>query len=1844
MAPNKKQIAIKNAYKSHVTKALTKLGDALVRDEKDEEEITALVESLEIKFKKWETKATELHEEMEDDEEEIMLHEIEDIDKIQEKVTTLKVKAHSILKKKDAKDHKVVEQKTETSEKTPKHRIKLPQVELTEFNGEDDQSEFPAFIDMFSALIDNNKELTDVEKFHYLRKATTRRAGKLMNAYPLCDLNYKIALQRLKDEYGDRRKLISSHFNALLDYKNTCHNWRDLQEFYDFIETKIRCLEVLEAPVDNKNDMIITLIYRQVPEIVQRKISKLENEDKTITNVMKIIKKEVTANQNNDSMLGRDTSHQSVYDDENHNAYYKYGEHNEPKISSASSLPVLANNNRSRSCPYCNKNHSAFNCTEISDVNTKREIVRKTNRCFNCLIPGHQSKDCRSKFNCQVCKERHHTSLCLKTMASSPRASNNNSQHTNPIIASQQGNNNNTQGSASTDRTHYTTGGYHTASNSWRCRGPVILETAIAEMKTSHGKLSVRLFFDKGSQYSYILKAVADKADLPTVGKEILSVNTFARKKSEEIASDLKRVELVKGSFKINLLCNSVETVCVPLQSTSIQEHHHYELQNLQMADPALFSADKLQVDILVGNDYYQEFMSGEVRHTSFGPVVIKSYLGWVLSGPVYNVREAVHKSTHFNFCVVNHVSQRHFKSLQLDEYVLTSCKQEMLEDYHLDSTVNISHLQPVNLQNKFTEDKDLNEEKNRFSSHTLLCETFKSCYDVETEKELDWFWETEHVGILPEELEPTVLDKFEESVRYDEKTKRYIVKWPWKEDLVHNLPENRRMCEKRLDNLLQRLNKPNNETLCRQYQEVISNQLKDGIIEEVPDTETNSYRKHYSPHHPVIKEDKSTTSVRVVYDGSAKPYKEALSLNKCMYAGPSLIKDLVSILMKFRMYPIGIIADIRKAFLQMSLAEEDRDVTRFLWRDNGSPSNPLKIYRFLRVPFGMTASPFLLQATLIHHITKYINKYPNTANKLLESFYVDDLTTGCDSVKEAEKFIFEATLILKEAGMTLTKWRSCNEEVQNYIRSSIENITYHEDEVKILGMNWTLSKDTFSCNIQKLIQDIHSIKPTKRNVLKCIARIFDPMGYIAPYIITAKILMQQISVMKLDWDDLLSAELLAIWEEWIKELKTVHNVKIQRHLFQNSLHRQTEMELIGFADASTHAYAASIYLKYKLNNEVHVKLLISKSRVSPLNKTTIPRLELIAALLLARLMSTVKKFLHNWYFHKTTYHTDSMNVLYWIKGQHKDWSRYVKRRLIEISSLSESKDWYHCPGESNPADLSTRGISAQHLLTSSMYFNGPSELKGKEKFEAIQQLTPPPECFNELKKETKTMTTTTTPCIKNIINIDKYSSFKRLIHITALVIKFVNLLKNEGKTLLQCMTVADTLWIRQEQEKYFSKEVQFITNKENESKKVKKNAAGNLVRQWSLFLDETGILRCRGRFQYADLSYQTKYPILLPKKSHLTTLIIADRHLSLNHAGTKQTLIQIRSEFWIPSGRRLIKDFITRCIPCRRFKAKPYQPPPTGSLPELRLSQLPPFTNTGTDFAGPVFCREMNGKEIFKSYINIFTCASTRAIHLELIPNLTTNCFMNALDRFTSRRGVPHVLVSDNARTFKRAAKELSCFITNSSYQAYLADSRIRWFFYLEKSPWWGGFIERMVGSVKSILRTVLYRALLTFEEMTTILVKIESIINSRPITYTYIDDVVEPLTPSHLLIGKRSTLLPPRTFENTTYIHGGRNEYMEKLTSQFESRWKTEYLMELQDHHITMKKQKGEEMIPKVGDVVIMKEDMKPRNQWNMARVTNVFPGRGDKKIRSIEVQKTNGNLARRPPQLLIPLELPC
>ena len=229
--------------------------------------------------------------------------------------------------------------------------------------------------------------------------------------------------------------------------------------------------------------------------------------------------------------------------------------------------------------------------------------------------------------------------------------------------------------------------------------------------------------------------------------------------------------------------------------------------------------------------------------------------------------------------------------------------------------------------------------------------------------------------------------------------------------------------------------------------------------------------------------------------------------------------------------------------------------------------------------------------------------------------------------------------------------------------------------------------------------------------------------------------------------------------------------------------------------------------------------------------------------------------------------------------------------------------------------------------------------------------------------------------------------------------------------------------------------------------------------------------------------------------------------------------------------------------------------------------------------------------------------------------------------------------MISDNAKTFKKTAEDLNCLITRSPTKEFTEDNNITWLFYLEKSPWWGGFIERMVGSVKSVLRKTLYRTFLSYDEMTTLLKQIESIVNSRPITQMFEDDVEVPLTPSHLLIGKRSTQLPTATLY--TNDSDDRNQYREQVLASFEKRWKEEYLSELQDYHITTSVSKDAAVVPKIGQLVLMKAS-KPRSSWKVCKVTNIYESR-DEKLRSVEVLKPNKKLARRPPQLLIPLECP-
>ncbi len=239
-----------------------------------------------------------------------------------------------------------------------------------------------------------------------------------------------------------------------------------------------------------------------------------------------------------------------------------------------------------------------------------------------------------------------------------------------------------------------------------------------------------------------------------------------------------------------------------------------------------------------------------------------------------------------------------------------------------------------------------------------------------------------------------------------------------------------------------------------------------------------------------------------------------------------------------------------------------------------------------------------------------------------------------------------------------------------------------------------------------------------------------------------------------------------------------------------------------------------------------------------------------------------------------------------------------------------------------------------------------------------------------------------------------------------------------------------------------------------------------------------------------------------------------------------RDTLTEVRTKFWIVKGRRLVRRIIHCCITCRRFEGRPYPAPPPPPLPVSRVKEDPPFTFTGVDFAGPVLIRA-EGKTK-KTWICLFTCFTTRAVHLDIVLDMSTESFIRCLKRFAARRGLPRKFISDNGKTFKAASRFLKSVFKDDAVRDFLWEKGCDWTFNVAKAPWWGGAFERMVKSTKRCLRKMVGQASLTHDELLTAVTEIESIINSRPLLYLSAGDTEEPLTPSHLLIGRRVLNLP--------------------------------------------------------------------------------------------------------------------
>ena len=442
----------------------------------------------------------------------------------------------------------------------------------------------------------------------------------------------------------------------------------------------------------------------------------------------------------------------------------------------------------------------------------------------------------------------------------------------------------------------------------------------------------------------------------------------------------------------------------------------------------------------------------------------------------------------------------------------------------------------------------------------------------------------------------------------------------------------------------------------------------------------------------------------------------------------------------------------------------------------------------------------------------------------------------------------------------------------------------------------------------------------------------------------------------------------------------------------------------------------------------------------------------------------------------------------------------------------------------------------------------------------------------------------------------------------------------------------AELLLLRQHQKEFFSSEQKLL----HENKSL---ATSHPLSALAPFVDEDDdLVKVGGRLFQSNLPEDVKHPIIISNESHFAILLVRYYHIQCLHGGPQATLYQVRQRFWIINGRKFVRKIISKCTVCIRFSQSTLQPK-MGPLPTERITPGRVFQNTGVDFAGPFMIKlKHSSKTLNKMYIAVFVCFSTKAVHLEVVTNLTTEACIAALKRFVARRGVPKAMFSDNGTNFIGARNELiklKLILSKkqNSLAQFAADCGMEWSMIPPRAPNFGGLWEAAVKSTKLHLKKVVGRIILTYEEFTTLLCQIESVLNSRPLSPMSSDaNDLEPLTPGHFLIGSALTSLPE--IPTTKPLNAvKRFELVKTLTQHFWNRWQKEYLNNLQ----AVSKWKKENQQPKVGDLVFLAEDSTPALHWPLARIVELYDG-NDNVVRVAKI-KTKKSVLIRPLSKLRP-----
>ncbi|XP_055522525.1 uncharacterized protein LOC129716715 [Wyeomyia smithii] len=892
--------------------------------------------------------------------------------------------------------------------------------------------------------------------------------------------------------------------------------------------------------------------------------------------------------------------------------------------------------------------------------------------------------------------------------------------------------------------------------------------------------------------------------------------------------------------------------------------------------------------------------------------------------------------------------------------------------------------------------------------------------------------------------------------------------------------PDSYSLAVKRLKQLEKKLEKNPElyENVCRQideYQEKGYAHL--ATPEELADTEP---RKIWYLPLNVVLNPRKPGRVRLIWDAAAAV--QNVSLNSQLLTGPDMLVPLVTVIIGFRERRIAFGGDLREMYHQVKIIDDDKQ-----------------------------AQPQYVKNC---NALEYAGQYPEAVEAIINRHYVDDYFDSVDTVKEAITRTNQVKFIHKCAGFEIRNWVSNSSEVLQSLGEEISatKVHFNQDKItlqeRVLGLIWNPEHDEFFFSTQHREATLPYLRgdkrPTKRIVLSCVMGFFDPLGLLAPFTIHGKIIVQHLWRSGCDWDDVISDSCWEMWKRWIGLLVDVENVRVPRCYLGDSVAADAEsIEIHIFTDASENAYGSVAYLRAVFKGEVRCCLVMSRAKVAPLKRQSIPRLEFMAAVLGARMSQTILAK-HTLKIDRCILWTDSWTVCSWISSDQHKFKQNVVFKVGEILELTRVTDWRWIPTKLNVADLLTKWGRTPFLHSDGEWFKGASFLYNSENQWPSTSIP-----IEDTDEETRAHV-----LYHEVIVDNRCSRWTTLLRGTAYVLRFLNNCKRK-KNKLPIITMKATETQRklikakhetiqlplskeefQKAESVLWKQAQFdgfpdemsalmtnITLKPGqEPERITKSSC---IYKLTPVLDENGVLRVGGRMETStDIPFVKRFPIILPRKHGLTRKIIQFYHEKFGHANRETVVNELRQRFWIPNIRAAIIQVMRQCIWCKVNRCRPLAPM-MAPLPVQRVTpHLRPFSSIGIDYLGPIEVAVNRRKE--KRLVCVFTCLAIRAVHLEVVHSTTQSCLMT-IRRFNKEHGIPKEIFSDNATCFKGADREMRRIYSECANT--VASATTAWHFNPPAAPHMGGIWERMVRSVKECMKTLDDGRILTDEVLLTVL-----------------------------------------------------------------------------------------------------------------------------------------------------------